>query len=689
MLTASQIWILTVFGLAVGLIALSWNRSWRRSGWLLAVALVGQACSLQLIFSPQNGMYQFYRPPAEIAGSWRLFCLILVLIQGIYIGWTGRNIWPRVWEITRTVLAPYQRILLVLFLFFAGLLVSTDGLQYGFGVFMVFWVALAGALNLVLVVWHFPETKLLKIRRVIKTLDTDAGAERLSRWLPWVAAAWVVCVCSIIARFVLEGVPHIQDSFSYFFHAKYFSAGYLYLPAPPDDVSFKLDHMLNEGGKWYGYGFPGWPMVLSLGMRIGAPWLVNPILGGIAILLTHGLLKRLYDIKLAHAVVLLLAFSPWFLAMSSNLMNHTLCLVLALSALRATEQAREGKSLLWGAVAGVALGFLCLTRPLESIFISGVVGLRIIGLGGPRPPFKMVAPLIIGAVLVGGLIFPYNQMLTGDPFLAPHMKWTSSAWYPGADRLGFGPEIGNVGWYHQDPLPGHGPADVTLNANKNTHVINFELFGWSFGSLLFVALAFLWRVWTRTDLLFWGMVAIIVGGYVFYWHPGGPDFGSRYWYPLIIPFTVLTVRGLQVLIEKLRLIKEARLIMPQVVVFVALATIISFVNMMPWRSMEKYYRYMSMSDDLRALSVEKGFDDGALVFVHTRGMDRRYDREKDYAGAFIHNPPTLEDPGTIYVRFENPEQMRRIISHFPGRPVWHIGPHPDRAGEYVVLKYPR
>lgn len=685
--SASQIWIVTVAVLAVALVVTSSKQSWRQSGWLLAIAFFGQACSLQLIYSPQNGMYEFYRPLGEVAGSWRLFCLVAVLAQGFYVFWTGRDYWRRFWEATCELLQPFQRILLVMFLFFAGLLVSTDGLQYGFGVFLVVWVAVVGALNLLLVVRAFPETDLARIKKFLKAFSAEDRSHRLSRWLPWLAAVWVVCVSAFIGRFVLEGVPHIQDSFSYFFQAKYFSDGYLYLPPPPDVASFRLDHMIIDGEKWYGYGFPGWALVLSLGVRSGVPWLVNPILGGLAVVLIHGLLKRIYDVKFAHAAVLLLALSPWFLAMSANYMNHTLCLVLGLSAIYATELGREGKSLLWGAVAGIFLGLLCLTRPLESIFLSGVVGLCILGLGGPRPPFKMIIPLVFAAILVGGMILQYNALLTGDPFLAPHMKWTDATWYHGADRLGFGPDIGNVGWYHQDPLPGHGPADVILNANKNTHVINFELFGWSFGSLLFVALAFLWKTWNRTDLLFWGMIAIVVGGYTFYWHPGGPDFGSRYWYPLILPSVVLTVRGIQVLNEKLQDFDAAKLITSRLVLFVALATAISFINVMPWRSMEKYYRYMSMSNDLASLAKEEGFDQGALVFVHVR-TDDHYNDQKDYAGAMFYNPPTLNDPGTVYARYLSPDKQVKVMTHFPGRPVWHIAASPDHDGEYIVVKRP-
>jgi hypothetical protein len=135
---------------------------------------------------------------------------------------------------------------------------------------------------------------------------------------PWFVAVWVTMVSALIAWFVLEGVPHIPDSVSYLFQAKYFSAGYLYLPAPPDRESFVISHVVNDGTKWYGYGFPGWPALLALGVLTGVPWLVNPVLGGLTVLLSHALVQRLYSRLMAGAVVSLLAVSPWFLFMSAS-----------------------------------------------------------------------------------------------------------------------------------------------------------------------------------------------------------------------------------------------------------------------------------------------------------------------------------------------------------------------------------
>ena len=180
------------------------------------------------------------------------------------------------------------------------------------------------------------------------------------------------------------------------------------------------------------------------------------------------------------------------------------------------------------------------------------------------------------------------------------------------------------------------------------------------------------------------MIVIVVAGYSFYWHPGGPDFGSRYWYPLIIPGVVLTVRGAQVLADRLRELDSTNLIAARLCVFIVAATLLGFVSVMPWRAVEKYHRYMGMSDDVATLARSNGFETGALVFVHAGG--EHYDSEIEFGAAFVFNPRTLSHPGTIYARYENPEQQSRIAALYPGRPVWHIDQ--NEHGRFDVIKAP-
>ncbi|HWP45268.1 MAG TPA: glycosyltransferase family 39 protein [Blastocatellia bacterium] len=682
-------WAIAVGGLSLTVSAAAWRTRWQRCASLFALALAGQACALQLLDAPPYNVYQRYfswnqelLSLKKVLTSAHALFLCGLLGQTVITILAARNVWPGLKNGLSALLTLPKIVLLVSFLLFTGVLLSNNPLQYGVEVVLTCWIGAVSALNIILVVAAIPaeffEWSKRRLRFDVEELALTARMERL---LPCLLAVWVTSAAAAIAWFVFEGVPHIPDDISYLFQAKYFSTGRLYLPAPPDAASFAISHAVNDGAKWFGYGFPGWPAVLALGVLAGVPWLVNPLLGGLGLLLTHLLIRRLYGARIALASIALLAVSPWFLFMSASYMTHPVSVVWALIALLSVDKARAGsRGWLWGAIAGISLGALLLTRLLEGLIVGSVIGLWAIGVGGKRLALPALASLVVCGLLVGGLILPYNRILTGDPFYPPQMKWTDENWYPGADRLGFGPNIGNVGWPHLDPLPGHGPADVLINANKNFYTVNFELFGWSFGSLLFVAAILLLGGMRRYDWLLMGIIFATVAGHSFYWFSGGSDYGARYWYQVLIPMVVLTVRGVQIIQERLIVRGVTAQAARRVTLFAAAASLLAFINIMPWRSLGKYYHYRGMSAAVRHLAESHGFHNG-LVFVRPL-------HKEDYASAFIYNPPTLESTETIYALDAGEASRKALLERFPGRSVWFIGNSPGDGGRFELLAGP-
>jgi hypothetical protein len=280
----------------------------------------------------------------------------------------------------------------------------------------------------------------------------------------------------------------------------------------------------------------------------------------------------------------------------------------------------------------------------------------------------------LSGLAVGSLLFPYNEALTGDPFTTPHEKWAGGL-YGRGDRLGFGPDIGNLGWTHIDPLAGHGPADILINASQNTYNIGFELFGWSFGSLVFAALFVLWRTWKREDVIFLLVAASVIFAHSFYWFSGGPDFGSRYWYQTLIPLAVLTARGIQEL-QARRTRSAGALASRSVLAFIFVSSAVAMVNFVPWRSLGKYYQYRGMSAHVGELAESCDFGQ-SLVYIDDTNRD-------DYPPAFIFNPPSLDAPGPIYVRNLGEASVRRVAAAFPGRSLWFVSGSPLRNEPFRV-----
>ena len=530
---------------------------------------------------------------------------------------------------------------------------------------------------------------------------------RNRRALPLAAAAWVVVVSSLLAWFVLERIPHLHDEVAYAYQAKYLATGKIYLEPPPEPKAFESEFGLLDGNKWYVATTAGWPAVLALGYLAELPWLVNPLLGGIAILMAHALVKRLYDADVADGVVLLLAASPWLLYLSASLMPHALTLALSVAGLLGVVRARNEGSIIWGGVAGLAIGAMLHVRPLDAVVLGVVCGVWWVsvawtGFAGNGTGSKKlrVAPLV--ATLVAGvamtlLFLAYNRAITGDPFYPPINKFTDTHYYPGGNRLGFGKDVGNFGWWELDPLPGHGARDVLVNTNINLYLLNFELFGWPCGSLVFVFLLAAWRHW-RDDALMWGFLAALWAGLSLYWFHGGPDFGPRYWYQMILPCAVLTIRGAHRFASRwiscaknIRTNETGAAVVAasatrasagagKVWAFVALATLIGVVNMLTWRSLDKYYHYRGMRADLRALKPQFG---RGLVFV-------RGEVFPDYAAAFVENPPDLnrEAYGAIFARDLGPESRARLQAYYTGRPVWIVAGPSETGAEYRIVEGP-
>ncbi len=658
-----------------------WRTRWGAAvGWT-ALVLAGQACAVQLVDVGNLIRPQIFYGWKHLLTTYRIIFLAALGIQALIVlaaVWRRRR---QAGKILRRIL-PWPA--------WAGMLALMGFAAIDFAPADVraavsghFWktailqavksaqgltIFLSGAVALWLAAAAVPE---------------DAWEILCERWrnrngkrLVWIAALWVVVVSSLLAWFVFERVPHLPDEVAYAFQAKYLATGRLYLEKPVEPKAFESEFVLVDGDKWYMATTAGWPAVLALGYLLGAPWLVNPLLGGIAILLAHALVRRIYDRDITDATVLLLSLSPWLLFLSASLMPHPLTLVFSLLGLLGVARARSEGSVLWGGVAGFAVGAMLHVRPLDAVILAGVAGVWWLSAG-----LRKLRPAALGATLAAGvamtaLFLLYNRAITGDPFYPPINRFTDTYYYPGANRIGFGKDVGNLGWTELDPLPGHGPIDVIVNTNINVYLLHFELFGWASGSLVFVfLLAMFGRI--RDDALLWGFLAALWVGFSLYWFSGGPDFGPRYWYQMILPCAALTVCGAQAFAERLKERTSLAAGKSKVWAFVVLASLVGFVNLITWRSLDKYYHYRRMRPDIRRLEAQLG---RSLVFV-------RGEEFPDYAAAFTFNPPHLgrNAPGPIFVHDVGPESRAHVLSYYNDRPVWILeGPSVTGDGFRVV-----
>ena len=502
-------------------------------------------------------------------------------------------------------------------------------------------------------------------------VPTPAAPDRFA----WSLAAFVTVAAAALAILSYQRHPHVPDEVVYLIQARYLADGHLTLPLPPVPEAFNVDLMSYQATRWFSPVPPGWPFILAVGAFFGAAWLVNPILGGVNVLLAHTVLREVYPRRTARVATLLFALSPWSLFMAMNLMTHTATLTAALVAAVAVARLRREPRIRWAVAGGVGIGVVALIRPLEGFVVALLLGLWSLGARGRHWRLAPSATLTIATVVTGSLVFPYNAHLTGSARTFPIMQYTDATYGPGTNALGFGANRG-LGWPGLDPLPGHGLPDVLINTNMNAFQVNTELLGWPTGSLVPILLLFVVGSLRRSDRQMLLVIASVVGVHALYYFSGGPDFGARYWFLIIVPSAVLAARGLVELGARAGGTRaEAR-----VLAGTGLLATLTLVLFVPWRAVDKYHHYRKMRPEARELAADPALRDGILLV--------RGDRHPDYASAVVYNPLLLDGNEPIFAWDPGDSLRPALAAAFPDRRFWVVD-GPTRSGNgYRIVAGP-
>ncbi|MBI4505651.1 MAG: glycosyltransferase family 39 protein, partial [Chloroflexi bacterium] len=453
-----------------------------------------------------------------------------------------------------------------------------------------------------------------------------------------------------IAAFVLERIPHVQDSVTYLFHAKTYALGRLWVPAPPEPEAFLQEFVVVHEGRWFSKYPPGHALALTPGVLLGAPWLVNPLFAGVALWLVFALGRTLYGPRTGLLAAALVLSSPFFLLMSGSFMAHPTALVWALAFALGWARVWLGPGGGWAALgAGLAWSMLFLTRPWTAVWLAAPFALASVlpagrALAKRARPAARRWPLIAAAAAFGPLVTLAHQWaLTGDPLLNPMVLWWDF------DLPGFGPGIGM-----------HGPHSVQRgleNTARNLALLNPHLFGWPFGlSLLFVPLPFLLRRATRADALLLAGFAAHVLGYVGYW-ADGIMYGPRYYYESLGFLALLSARGVATLHAALAA-SALRRLPSALLAALVLANVATYLPEQV--ALHRGYNYVDAGPQR---AVERAGLSNALVFIAQRGEPWEW---WHYGMLFSANDPLLAGP-VVFARDRGPESNRALLARFPGR----------------------
>jgi len=596
--------------------------------WTL-LAFAGHAASLRLIDAGTRLHYQHYFPVAQLME--RPFALGIVLLQCVVVLWRGAGLLTAGWKWLRGRLS-VPALITIGVIFSATAAAGTRPLTYA-----LYDATMSAALMFV---------SLLNVLLVATSLRKPV----VIRWNHSVALTsfFVMIAAALLNVTVYQSHPHIKDEVTYYEQARFFASGVIAAPAPPVPEAFEHYLMDFKNGQWFPVTPPGWPALLAIGMALGVPWLVNPVLGGLNILLAAWLLRELYGEKLAQIGTLLLAVSPWHLFLAMSFMTHTSQMSAALAAACGVAAARRSGQWWFALGGGLALGWMSLIRPLDGVILCGLLGLWSLGMGARRLSVSSIAALALGTALTGSLVFPFNQALTGSPLHFPLNDYLNRHYTPGMNDFGFGPDRG-TGWA-MDPNPGHNAVDGLINVNLNGHSLNTELFGWATGSSLLLALALV----TSKNRAMLVVIAAVCGTYFFYWYSGGPDYGPRYWFLILIPCIGLSLSAVAWLQtqagEAAWRVNAALLLLSSSALF----------NYVPWRATDKYFHYLSMQPDVR--NVANG-EEKALVLIAGPEFP-------NFVSGAAYNMPDVANARVIYAWDRNADVRKRVMAAFPDRKVF-------------------
>jgi len=492
---------------------------------------------------------------------------------------------------------------------------------------------------------------------------------------------------AILADQIFEHVPHSEDEVAYIFQAKLFAQNRLTAPTPQYADAFWSPFVVDYQGQRFGKYPPGWPLLLSLGVRLGAPWLINALLGTATLALIAWLGVRFYGSPhnrgdLSGNIAILAAglglVAPGFLFLSSSLLSHSASLFwnsLALASLyfltgqnRATKEPGRAYAILTGAALGAAF----VTRPFAALGIALPVGLFLgtLILRG-RLKWTTLLWLALGGLPVAGLLPLYWWTITGQPtFNGYLLVWPY-------DRLGFGPDIGPQGYSLPDA--------IFINTRLKLTALATGLFGWpGWSSLLFLPIPFLTHRATRWDWLLLGTIGGMVAIHAFYWAFGGVDGGfPRYYYDALPALLLLTARGILITVDYLRrwqwpvfgrTIPAHRLLVGVIAGFI----LYNFgVNLPPLLAAQKG-KYNITPTPLEVVR-QANLREPALILVQNVAS------WSDFAAPFTANSPTLDGP-VVYAIDWQPGLTGRVRQQFADRVCWEL--HEDTLQRCPELDSP-
>jgi hypothetical protein len=335
----------------------------------------------------------------------------------------------------------------------------------------------------------------------------------------------------VVTSYFISGINSdyavgVTDTMSYFTQAKIFSTGHINVPSHDLKEFFDLEFVINDG-KFYSIYFPGWPLILSLGVILRAPWIINPLLSFLTLVVIYLTGCEVYNKKTGLVASILLSISFNFHELSRTYLSEPSALFFSSLFFYFMIKTLKKPEILTSSLAGISLGIVFLIRPYSAAAMSLPILSYFFFIFYKKKALSFPVSLVLCFLPFLFIFFSYNYFQTGSVFLTPY------AYENPFNKLGFGLRS-NFKWL--TPFS-YTPLDGLINVVIEFAVLNYREIPLLF---IFLLIVFINKKTNWDVLLFLSFFSVVFFYFFFYFRSD-----TRYYYVSSFALSLLAARGIE------------------------------------------------------------------------------------------------------------------------------------------------
>jgi len=345
---------------------------------------------------------------------------------------------------------------------------------------------------------------------------------------------------SLVAHVPFKDYPYSMDEYNFLYQAKIFSRGSIFLDMPEIYEPFVEQYMILKDGRLFSKYAPGFPLILSFGVLLNHPGLINPLIATTTLFVLFYLVKSFLGSKHALLSVILVATTPYFIAYSASYYSHPTALLLTALILFFVRKYEITHKDLFLPIIGFIAGYSFLTRPLDSFCATVPAGAYLTFIMHKAKNLGKITYSIFPFAIVVVLFLAYNYIL---------IERVSIATYPivkGEFRV---VDSNSTGVLSNLVSISHGYIDNAINHIPKL-LIRYLLVPCAF----FIPLAGIFGIFKFRSKWKWILLSnclMLILLYNFHYGLGWPSYGARYYYSGFVSMAALAAVGSKRLIELL------------------------------------------------------------------------------------------------------------------------------------------